>query len=176
MAFNVETFKGRMSKKDLMRASSYEVFVNPPVGDGQGIRLSAETVSLPGASFMSVDNYKPYGLGKSHTIPYAGNLQAISMTHMVDADNDIVQLFYDWTNSIVDYGKNNDYLARYLNTYTAKPLMIFLYDLKGNNTKTYNVQDAFPISVDQMQMSWGSSDEILKLSVTYKFTEYFLVN
>lgn len=171
MPFNITEFKSSVVSTELMRSHSYEVYVTPPVGGAQVIRLRTESVSTPGASFMSVDGYRPYGYGKTYTLPYASNLQEITMTHMVDAKSEIIQLFYDWTNLIVDYGSNRQFHAYYHDTY-AVPMQIVLYDLKGVKRKTYNISQAFPISVDQGQLSWASNDEILKLNVTYKFSEY----
>jgi hypothetical protein len=174
MPFNISDFKTNVVSPELMRSTSYEVLISPPVGSGEPLKLRSESVSLPGAGFMSVDNYKPYGLGKMYTIPYAGNLQEINMTFMVDSKSQVIQTFYDWANLIVDFGQRRSFAAYYYDTY-ARPIDISLYDLKGNLSKTYKISQAFPISVDQAQMSWASTDEIMKLSVSFKYSEYTIV-
>ena len=176
MPFNIRDFKSEVLKPELMRSNHYEVLITPPasVGSGEILRLRSENISIPGAAFMSVDNYKPYGLGKMYTMPYASNLQEINMTFMVDAKSQVIQLFYDWANKVVDFGKERSFAAYYYDDY-AKPIDIFLYDVKGELRKTYKISQAFPISIDQPQLSWATTDEILKLSVSFKYSEYTII-
>ena len=172
MPFNVTDFKSQVASKGFARAHSYDCIVTPAAGNGREISLRTESISAPGAAWMSVDNYKPYGNGRMYTLPYAFNPQEVSMVHTLDADYSVYQDFYEWANKVVDYKGDKQYTAYYLEEY-ARPLIIQMYDHNtGALKKTITLNEAFPLSVDQMQMSWGSSDDTLKLAVSYKYTDW----
>lgn len=172
MPFSVADFKSNTLTQGMIRPSHYEVNIQPPVGDGQLYTFRAESVSMPGAAFLAVDNYKPYGSGKLYTIPYAFNPQEINITLTVDGNAEVIQMMYDWANKIVDIDGQKKYSAYYLNTYVASMFEIKVFSQDGTKKKTYRLREAFPTTVDQMQMSWGTSDDTAKLSASYKFTEY----
>jgi len=171
MTFVVSNFKSRV--RDWMRPYTYNVVVNPPVGGGREIELRTEEVTLPGTSFMSVDNYKPYGSGLMLTIPHSPNIQEISCVHSVDANGEILQRFYDWANSIVNLDGDEKFSASYLDEYTRN-MTINIYDLQGRRVKKYDLIKAFPLSYDQIQLGWDATGELVKLSVNYRFRNYIV--
>lgn len=168
MTFVVSNFKSRV--RDWMRPYTYNVIVNPPSGGGREIELRTEEVALPGSSFASIDNHKPYGNGLMLTIPHTTTIQEIACVHTVDGDGEILQRFYDWANSIVNKDGDQKFSANYLDTYT-RPMTINIFDLDGRRVKRYNLNDAYPLSYDQIQMTW-SGTETVKLAVNYRFRNY----
>jgi len=169
MTFVVSNFKSRV--RDWMRPYTYNVVVNPPTGGGREIELRTEEVTLPGTSFMSVDNHKPYGSGLMLTIPHSTNIQEINCVHSVDANGEILQRFYNWANSIVNLDGEERFSANYLDSYTRN-MTINIYDLRGRRVKRYDLFDAFPLSYDQIQLGWDATSELVKLSVNYRFRNY----
>jgi len=169
MTFVVSNFKSRV--RDWMRPYTYNVVVNPPVGGGREIELRTEEVTLPGTSFMSIDNHKPYGNGLMLTIPHSTNIQEINCVHSVDANGEILQRFYNWANSIVNLDGEERFSANYLDSYTRN-MTINIYDLRGRRVKRYDLTDAFPLSYDQIQLGWNATGELVKLSVNYRFRNY----
>lgn len=171
MAFNVSNFKAQRVSQGFQRAHSYEMIIAPPVGGGELLVLSTESVNLPGAAFLSADNYKPFGAGRSYSIPYAFNPTEIAVQHLIDKDSDVYQTFVDWSNSIVDFQGDVNYTAYYLSDF-AVDAQIKVYDQQGNTVKTVQLFEVFPLSVDQVSMSWNTPDAIATVSVNYKFTDY----
>lgn len=174
MAFNLQEFKADIGGG--MKSHSYEVFLKlPPIiaSPNSQLRLKTESVTLPGASFMSVDNYRPRSSGLSYTIPYAYNRQEIACSHLIDTNGSILTDFNRWVNFIVDTEGIRQYTANYHKHYCVD-MTIKIYDPTGKSVKTYTINDAHPLSVDQVQMSWGSNDEIARLNVTYSYTQYKL--
>lgn len=175
MAFNVNEFKSEVvGASKFLRPSYFDVLIIPPIGGPSGPRellLRTESVALPGGSFMSIDNYRPYASGKNYTIPYATNVQEVSMTHTIDDKADVYQTLYKWMDYIVDFDGDRKYTAEYYDNYVTD-IWITAYDMNGAIAKTIVLYQAYPISMDQPQMSWGTTDEITRLNVQYKFSDY----
>ena len=171
MPFSIDSWKG--STKDSMPASMYELFVSPPVGGGDEIRIRAETVSAPGVSFLSVDNFSPYGNGLMYNVPYKYNPQEVSMTHTVDENAEIYKTYRDWANEIVDLDGDALYGAKFLKDFVVD-MTLSIYNRKLEAVRDVQFIEAFPISVEPMALSWGNHDEIARFSVSYRFTRFQL--
>jgi len=169
MPFSIPAWKGKI--KDNLPASMYELFVSPPVGGGDEIRVRTETANAPGISFLSVDNYSPYGNGLMYNIPYRYNPQEVSMTHTVDEKASIYQTFRNWANEIVDLDGNAKYGAKYLKDYSVD-MTLTLHNRKLETVRDIKFIEAFPIVVEPMSLSWGQHDEIARFSVSYRFTRF----
>lgn len=172
MAFNVARFKSQVANQGFLRLHSYFVIVQPPLGGQEEIRLRTESVALPGASFLTVDNYRPYSSGKIYNIPYSYNPQDIAMIHTVDSNGDTLKTFWDWIDLIADISGGGQFAANYHNEYVADQMVIFVYNTQQEIVKTVTLYEVFPMSIDQMQMSWGSNDETAKLNVNYRYSHY----
>lgn len=174
MSFNLSRFRAQV--KDWLRPYSYEVIIQPPgassVG-GRQITLRTEAVTLPGGTFMTVDNFKPYGSGLVLNIPYAQNVQEITCTHTVDSKGEMFQRFYDWMDSIADVNDDRNFTAGYYYDY-VRTMQILLYDLKGRRVREYELLEAFPMAVSQTPMSWASAQEVTKIEVTYRYRNHVI--
>jgi hypothetical protein len=171
MSFNVDNWKSKV--KENLPASMYAVAIyNSPVSY-EDILIRAESVTAPGISWMSVDNYSPYGNGKMYNIPYRFNPQEITVIHTVDDKGNLLKQFKDWADKIVDM-PDMKMGAKYYNNYIAE-MDIYVYNRRGETVKTYNLQEVFPMSVEPLNLSWGSSDELARFSVSYKYTKFKLV-
>jgi hypothetical protein len=96
------------------------------------------------------------------------------MIHTIDEDGGILQLFWQWIDLIVDTGGVGDrkFTANYHDDYAVKQMQIFVRNQKQEIVKRATLYDVFPMSIDQMQMSWGSTDETAKLNVNYRYSRY----
>ena len=178
MPISISGIKSVAMGKGYVRSSHYEVLLIPPRPTGSVVQtflFRCENVTLPGAAWMSVDNHKPYASGKSYTIPYAYNPQEISLTTTVDGQGDFLQAMYEWTDAIVDIKGQEKFSAKYLKDYIAPYFAIRVYaEDQKTLIKTYDIKEAFPLTIDQIQMSWGDFDSTLKINVSFKFTNYIV--
>lgn len=169
MAFNIQNFKSNID--EFLRPFTYEVNIKPP-GATTELQLHTESISLPGVSFAEVDGHKPYGNGLAISIPHTKTVQEITCVHTVDKGAKVLQTFFNWANQTVNISGNRKFSAYYYNDYTVPQFTIEVYDLSNKRVKTYVIRKAYCSSYDQLQMSWGDSGEIARLSATYKFESF----
>jgi len=169
MAFDIAAFKAFTG--DHLPATHYEVLIRPPTGGGNEINLRTETISVPGVAYLSVDNYAPYGSGKLYNLPYRYNPQEIQMTHNIDKDGNIIDIFRRWANLTVDLDGNAKYGAYYYEVYAQQDGDIKVYN-RQELVKTITLEKPYPINIEPIQMGWGQNDEIAKLSVSYRFASF----
>ena len=170
MTFSVSGFKANAASEGFHRSSHYDVLVNAPVGI-KNVKFRTENISMPGSSFLTVDNYRPYSTGMIYSIPYSYNPQPISCTHLVDGNADMIQSFYDWANLIANLDGKEKFTANYYDKFKGS-IIIFVYGNDGSMTKQIHLWDVYPESIDQVQLSWADTDSITKVNVSYRFTQY----
>jgi hypothetical protein len=177
MPYSISSFKSEVMKKGLQRSHDYEFWVQAPISGGGAMRhfvFTTESISLPGASFVSVSNYRPYGSGRVWDVPYAFNPQEITATHMVDKNSDSLVFLHQWISSITSMPENGQNISfvSYFDDYKADSAEIRLYDSSTKElTVTYCLYEVFPTSIDQVQMGWAN-EEVAKVNVGYRFTDY----
>jgi len=172
MPFNVEDFKKEGAAKGSIKPSSFECAIFGGTFIGPMHLFRAEALSLPGAAFANIDNYKPYSTGAVYTIPYSYNPQEITISFTLDEDGVIIKNVNDWVNKIVDIKGDRLFYPGYYKDYATGVIMIFVYKPDGGLSKTYTLNECYPIAVDQMQMAWSNSDDLARLNVTFKYLNY----
>jgi len=175
MAFSIQDMKGSLQSSSYLMASHYEMIVQPKGGGGGGelLKIRADSVSLPGVSFASVDQYKPFATGRTYNIPHSFTPQEITVSHLIDTNSDVLKSLIDWASFIVDFKGETSapFTANYFKEYVSDAT-ILLYDNAGTPRKTITLVDTYPSTIDQVQMSWASSDEIARVNVSYQFVDY----
>jgi len=171
MSFSISQFKSRVASEGFLRSSHYDVMINAPVGGFDNIRLRTETASLPGSAHLNVDVYRPYNTGVVYTIPYSYNPTPVACVHTVDSNSDLIKAFWNWSNLITDLeGTEYQHAANYHDNYVGT-MTIMVRGPDGSTKSTYTLNEVFPESIDQVQMSWGSED-IVRLNVSYRYSSY----
>ena len=155
-------------KKDLARPSRFDVRIPVPltlipfISTSRLLTLRCENTQLPGRSLATTDQ-KTYG--PIEKFPYLTTYNDIDMTFIV-TDKMEEKIFFDfWLNYInPTYSNNLHYKEDY-----AVPITINQYDLRGELSYSVNLYDAYPVSVNQLDLDW-SSDGHHKLVVTFAYT------
>jgi hypothetical protein len=167
MAGNINDFKASF-KNDLARVNKFDVNIPVPltlipyVTSARQLTYRCENATLPGRTFSTVDQ-KTYGPIEKY--PTLTSFTDIDLTFIVDDDMG-EKLFFDaWLNFINPLYNNN---FRYKSDY-ATVITINQYDVTNQLTYSINLYDAYPISMNQMDLDWNS-DGFHKLSVTFAYT------
>ena len=182
MGLSLSNWKERTFKKDMMPVHSYLVAMSPPIGNdnaaGEELFLRTESVQLPGTAFFSVDNFSPFGAGKVYNIPYKYNPQEVQMIHVVDANMDLYKIMRSWSQEIIDIDGTEKFGAKYMEPagdgYVVD-VSVGVYNRQQDIPVAQVVfQEAYPLNVEPIQLGWGLNDEIMKIAVTYRFTNYIV--
>ena len=174
MSFSVSQFKSRVASEGFLRSAHYDVMINAPVGGFNNIHLRTESASLPGNAHLNVDVYRPYNTGVVYTIPYSYNPTPVTCAHTIDSNSELIKSFWNWNNKITDLeGYEHKHAANYHNEYVGS-MIILVRGPDGSTKSTYILNEVYPESIDQVQMSWGSED-IVRLNVSYRYSSYRVI-
>jgi hypothetical protein len=105
--------------------------------------------------------------GPTEKFPYMTTFNDLDLTFIVDDDMRQKMLFDSWLEHINPLSTNN---YRYKEDYSAD-IRINQYSVDNLLTYSVNLIDAYPISVNQLDLDW-SSDGHHKLSVTFAYTRW----
>lgn len=151
----IENFKNYF--KDFARANLFEVLFFTEY-DNQFLQKACKSVDVPGITFRdsSVDGIK-------HINGY--DLDSINMTFNLDSEGKILEMLTKWSEKIFDrktktFGFKDDY---------ARPIIIRLMQRSGLTFANILIEDAYPLNISPISMSWDSTDTITEISVSMNF-------
>ena len=167
MAGNINDFKSSFTK-DLARTNRFDVQIPIPltlipyVSSAKSLTYRCETAQLPGRTFATTEQ-KTYGPIEKY--PYLNTYGDLDLTFIVDDDMNQKVFFDAWMNYINPLYNNN---MRYKGDYSTT-IVINQYNVSNELTYSVNLIDAYPISINQMDLNWGD-DGYHKISVTFAYT------
>jgi hypothetical protein len=167
MAKTINDFKSSFSG-DISRQNRFDVNITLPltllpyVKAARNLTFRCENANLPGRT-LSTTEQKTYGPVEKH--PYLTTYNDIDLTFIMDDDMSSKLLFDGWLNYInPTYNYNFRYKENYATTITVNQ-----YDVSNQLSYSVNLYDAYPISVNQLDLDWNS-DGYHKLTVTFAYT------
>ena len=176
--FSVEKLKSQIG--EFAKGNKYNVTIAPPSflstsNIPNTLRLVCETVSLPAKSLASV----PHDIyGPPREMPYRETFTESALSFYLD-DVFTVKYFFDtWQANIVSPTTNNvNYWDNYTSSITIDRLSNEATDML-NSDSTYKIEllEAYPSAVGEVQLGHAMGSDILKLSVTFKYKRWNLVN
>jgi hypothetical protein len=157
---------------DIARANRFDVNIFPPLllisvapnVTTKQISYRCEISQLPGRTFATAER-KTYG--PIEKVPYLTTYNDIDLTFLIDGDMSGKFFFDAWLDLVNPKSTNNfNYKSDYATT-----IIINQYGL--DNTLTYSAEliDAYPISINQLDLDWAS-DTVHKLTVTFAYTKW----
>jgi hypothetical protein len=167
MAGNINDFKSSFNK-DIARTNKFDVNINVPIvmlpyiSDAKSLKYRCENANLPGRTLATTEQ-KTYGPIEKY--PYLSTYNDMDLTFIVDDDMKQKLFFDGWLNYINPQYNNN---LRYKGDY-ATIITVNQYDITNQLSYSVNLYDAFPISMNQMDLDWAG-DGYHKLVVTFAYT------
>jgi hypothetical protein len=169
MAGTISAFKSSF-RTDLARPSRFDVLIpvpfiliGSPIVDSRNLTYRCENTQLPGRTIATLDQ-KTYG--PIEKFPYLATYNDIDLSFYVDDDMKQKYLFDAWL-GYINTSSTNNYL--YKDEY-ATTLTINQYNVSNQKTYSVDLFDAFPISINQMDLDWSNTDAVHKISVTFAYT------
>ena len=190
---NIDTLKSSIAAKGgLARSNRFNVIFTPPkqsllnlkpevlvgqlasgdtpsvrslLNDPRDISLLCESVSIPGRSISTAD----YMADKqSNKFPNTLIDSDIDMTWVLTNDYYMKTMFDGWLSSIIDM---DTYTLGYKNDFATD---VIIQQLNVDNIPVYGVklEKAYPVSVNAIELSNTSENEVAKLTVSWAYDKY----
>lgn len=170
MAGSITEFKSSFAT-DLARPNRFDVIINTPlvltpyIGDVKKLTYRCENAQLPGRTFATTE--QKIGSNPIEKYPYLTTFNDIDLTFLVDDDMQ-QKIFFDAWFELINPSFNFNY--QYKSNY-ATTIVINQYDLKNDLTYSVTLYDAYPVSMNQMDLDW-SNDQAHKMVVTFAYTRW----
>ena len=192
-AFNIGRFRAEVSGADsVLPTHSFLVVFAPMLWTRSKfsaqnldslLTMRCDNVVLPSVNLLQEQNIRRYGFGPVENVAYGVNVGDFTLQFIVDKEALVVEYFEEWLNRIVNRDSfgganmNNDtngrkpYEIAYKDTYSCPNVNVFVYDRSQNQVMTYNIYDVFPTGIQSMNMSWSEENTLMKLNITFSFTD-----
>ncbi len=201
MPFNIDTYKASIAKQGILRNNRFDVIVNPPDilsgstivtaagGSSSGdisrlLKFRAEQFKAPGIS-LDTKPINRYGMGTYQKMPYSASYTDNSITFLSDGYGNMWNFWYQWIDSIFNFAGNDQapgsviggfntlpsYQLEYKDRY-ATTISVIIYNEAGQQVQKINMYDAFPISINDVDLNWGMKNQPLKVTVGISFKEF----
>jgi len=145
------------------------------------LMMYTESFVAPGIAIATSDDVRRYGTGPAAKYPYGAIFTDISANFLADGKGEILKLFQDWMKYIVNYDSSKNgitgsngaepYEVAYKDEYSAT-INVIIYDESANKIVTYTLNEAFPIFLGDIQLSWSDNDSIMRVPVTFTFRDW----
>lgn len=199
MSFKITEFISSINKHGVVRTNRFIATFNLPsyLKDDESkygvadklISLRCESAQIPGMNLTDTPGVR-LGYGSQENMPYSVAFDDISLTFLMDAHTRLHKLFYDWVNTIVNFDKSkgqsglssessknsntkgNAFEVGYKNMYKTD-IIITVYDTTDESPiMTVKAYNAYPKSMPAADLSWGSPDELMKMTIPFSYTDY----
>jgi hypothetical protein len=167
MKNTLDNFKTQMTS--FARPNLFEVLIIPPIGDKNNIQrmnIACHTCNVPSKTILTTDKDMPQAGYKS--IAYQKTYEDVTMQFYLHADMKELKVFQDWTDLMINPATNQ---VGYYDRYKSDVRIINL-DRQQKKTLTTTLYEAYPKTISALDLSYGSDNEIMSISVTFTYRYY----
>ena len=150
------------------------------------VRFWATSAEIPGVNFVTQDTQAIYG--PISKVPYLRSYNDMTITFLETRTNELRRKFAYWQYKIghipqlqdaentsnVRSGTENDFDFDFQDNYKARTMEIVNFDHAGKKVYRILLNDAWPISVGNISLDWGSKDTPMTFPVTFAYRYYNL--
>lgn len=194
-SFDIGAFKANIFPKNIIKSTNYNVFFTGS-GLNNNIIYRTERVELPDVS-LDTEKIRRYGYGPIQDVPFRPVFQPLRITLIAPADTTtgIVELvkkisgttpFVDKSYSMTNSNNMNISVAGGSFLPKASPYEVAykddikfttnvsLFGVNGDTLFTYIFNDCFLRSMSPIDLSWGATDQYVKVDMTIGYTDFYL--
>jgi len=189
MAFSVNDMMSCINGRNgLSKSSKFMAYFREfPSGiDTQGgkrdLSFLCDAVSVPGIAYQS-DDIRSSGYGNIEKRPYATIYQDVTLNFFCDNDGVVFDFMHKWLQAVFNFNNKsapNSQTNRglYPNTFaypkdyfgTIEIIQYFDQDEDQQEVFSIQLEEAYPISMGDIQLDWNNIDTLTKISVTFTYT------
>tara|TARA_R110001606_G_scaffold126840_1_gene260678 strand:+ start:5052 stop:5735 length:684 start_codon:yes stop_codon:yes gene_type:complete len=142
--------------------------LNHIVNDPRDINILCQSCSMPGRA-ITTNEYDPQGI-KPIKYPVSIIEEDVEFTFLLTNDYYVKKFFDKWMASIIDYDGGTG-LCSYASEYRTD---VFIQQFDKNNLPVYGVRliDAYPTSVNSVELSNESTDAVTSVSVNMTYRKF----
>lgn len=173
--WNVTNFLAEVSSKGLAKPCRFEVMIDLPacVQDnalGQQVSMYCEQAQLPYTRILT-SRQQLFGPPSFHPVGVEYNGEGVSLQFFVDRDMQVKRFFDAWANGIID---RTTFTANYQQNYLSQ-IYVSQLDEADNITYKCKLIDAFPTTVQALQLDGSMAGQVHRLNVTFNFRKWIEV-
>jgi hypothetical protein len=167
---SINDFRASFSA-DVARPSRFDVSIPIPLtlipylGTSRNLNMRCESAQLPAQSYATVEQ-KTYGPIEKH--PHQVVFNDADLVFIV-GDDMKEKLFFDAWINLINPSSNYDF--KYKGDYVVD-LIVNQYDVADNLSYSVTLRDAFPVSMNQLDLDWTNQDSHHKLAITFAYTSW----
>ena len=184
MPFNIDEFISTTARNGgFLKKNRFVVRFNPPTAlmgrsiGGAGVHdinrtleFYADSASIPGIS-LQTSEMRRQGIGNLEKTVYGAAFTDCDVRFLIDQKTKNWNFFRSWMETIYkfDMSKGTEFELEYKDAFCTT-LTIFVYSEINPNSPSITIEliDAFPVSISDIGLDWGSSD-LMKLNVRFNF-------
>ena len=183
MAFSVNEMLSTINANGgLAKSSKFLVRITGgpfAISDSVDLQFFCDSAQLPGIGYQT-DEIRMAGYGNIEKRPYGTIIQDVQLSFYCDTDGRVLRFFHNWSQKIFNFnqsmnpnGASSSGLP--MNSFAYPQdyfgiVEIIVYDEKSNEFLTYQLNEAYPVTIGDTQVSWDQSDMLLKLPITFAYT------
>ena len=170
MANGISDFIASINKYGVAKSNRFLVQITPPssMASGAGevgrlLQFSCQGAKIPSTS-ISKSDFRSYGM--SYKIASKKTFDDnVDLVFRMDKDYNILQFFTYWMKLIYnpetgDIGYYNDYIGK---------VEIQMQDQENNTKLTVELEDAYPLSFNSVDLSWREETDAMTFSVAFAY-------
>lgn len=188
MSLDIKGFREEVIKNGFLKTNRFLVQFQPPISlkgrSTDALSLRCDSIQWPGVSFATMDTPPRAGYGPTELIPYSPIFDDITMNFIVDGGSKLHQFFWDWTNTIINLNSKGQtglgqdaYTVGYKNDYKTDIDISVFRDTgidKDSLAMKATLYRAFPRMMPSFDLNWMTTDEPLKISVQFSYTDFYM--
>jgi hypothetical protein len=167
----IDSFKSGMTS--FARPNLFEVIIHPLGGSTENspmsrkLSLSCHTCSIPGTTISTTENSTHQVAYRA--IAYQRLYEDVSMSFYVSGDMKEIEVFQNWMKLMVNPTNNR---VGYHKTYASTNIEIKNLDQNQNKVLTTTLFEAYPKTLAAVDLTYGSVDEVMSITVTFTYRYY----
>jgi len=179
--FNIAEFSTKINERGTLQNNKFIVSITKPriFSDDDFNRIlefRASNVRIPSINFDVLSTYR-YGVGPQQKNPTNVNFNDITISFIETESNFIWKSFAWWINEIFDFSDRGNgtikYTSEYKQYYTSPTIKITVYNNKGENVNVVVLKEAYPISLNDVDLSWSNRNNLMMINVGFTFREWY---
>jgi len=145
------------------------------------LMMYTENFTAPGIALATSDDIHRYGTGPTAKYAYGAVFTDISASFLADGRGEILKLFQTWMKYIVNYDSSKNspnglngaepYEVGYKDDYACR-IEVIVYNEAAEKIITYTINEAFPVFLGDISLSWADNDSIMRIPVSFSYRDW----